>query len=534
MTWQFVSDIAFYTLLGLLLYVPIVSIVAGFMKIPFDEARDDVKEFLLGWASIASNDLADKLFKAAGISTVLVILAISAYSLNRLGDAVMPHTVKMTTYFGGEYVRWSINEEDNEWQNIKFDYKEIAGMGTDRVAWERTKAELGKFDVRFFRTSFLLFALIIVAGSVDLLLIVFDVSRKKTTLRVFDVSRKKIMLRGVALFIVGFLGAVLSQWMWIEQKENYVKNLVSSYESLYFKKHNVRPTLPDSYPRQNPETLLRKFGGYYPLGGKEKKNKLVENSEKVADFGFYYGKEWFWSEGRKLSEKLLEESINKNKRSLYGDEFQRYNYVVSEGEIYVAIWNRDLNVEELSNSGCDSEWSKDWIKNKWSQFSSGTMINVFPELTTIDIDDKNPKKIVHVCESIGLIKDGKKDKVGILDALSKHFMIAQRDESIKDYDPKEWVDVTVDYAGEILINIMECSYTINTNSGTYRPAPGVEVKDNEPFKFKYPPKKYYDGAYLEGVAKVFKKVLGESPKYIQYLDRERHFYAKNASLPMCK
>ena len=61
-------------------------------------------------------------------------------------------------------------------------------------------------------------------------------------------------------------------------------------------------------------------------------------------------------------------------------------------------------------------------------------------------------------------------KDGLMDAISKHFMLAQGPgTTIKEFDVTTWPDKKVAYAGEILVDLDTCSFRLNSNSGTYLP-----------------------------------------------------------------
>ena len=102
------------------------------------------------------------------------------------------------------------------------------------------------------------------------------------------------------------------------------------------------------------------------------------------------------------------------------------------------------------------------------------MINIFPE-------EKNTKNLSlkgqqTPCWLDGLDPDPEekklksKVKTGLLDAISKHYMIAQgKGKSIKDFDADKWSKTRVRYAGEIIVDVKNCQYWLNNGSGTYKP-----------------------------------------------------------------
>lgn len=135
---------------------------------------------------------------------------------------------------------------------------------------------------------------------------------------------------------------------------------------------------------------------------------------------------------------------------------QRYNYVLldsresfpGEGEIYtvlVAVWDGNVTLDEVKQL-CDR--AKD---GAGVEPTPAVMINSEVELCTSDI---NP-----------------------LDALSKHFMLAQgADTTIEKFDRKKWPFATVAYAGELEVDVADCTFSINSDSGTYRPQSVFRVR----------------------------------------------------------
>ena len=68
-------------------------------------------------------------------------------------------------------------------------------------------------------------------------------------------------------------------------------------------------------------------------------------------------------------------------------------------------------------------------------------------------------------------------KVGILDAMTKHFMLLQENPNLESFNLerfKDWASKEVTYAGElfVLISGKTCRVVINNGSGTYKPVAG--------------------------------------------------------------
>lgn len=242
MDWVFVKDIGFYALLGLLTFVPLVAIVASVSKKRYGDAHNTLNDFLKKWGAIAPASFLNVVFKIAGTSTVLVLLGFLAYSLNRLGDSTMPHTSAWVGYFGSKKAGWSI-ENEGDWDEVKYEFRIITGIRTDRQRWEKKKAELGKYDLRFFRTAFFLFVMIFTAGFIDVVYGGVLSRRRKVP------KKGELRKRGCWLIFIALLGITLTQWLWVDRQEQYVKNLVAQYRDLYEQKYGEeeKPEILESY-----------------------------------------------------------------------------------------------------------------------------------------------------------------------------------------------------------------------------------------------------------------------------------------------
>ena len=130
----------------------------------------------------------------------------------------------------------------------------------------------------------------------------------------------------------------------------------------------------------------------------------------------------------------------------------------------------------------------------------GDMVNFYPETP----DDgglksgENPSCVL-----------GSKPGTGFLDGSSKHFMLVQGPETaIPDYNARLWKEKEVQYAGEISVYITDstCYYTINSNSGTYRPHAADPHDPNNRF------------GYLDKVASLFDQIVNTYPAFESYFD----------------
>lgn len=240
-----------------------------------------------------------------------------------------------------------------------------------------------------------------------------------------------------------------------------------------------------------------------------------------------------------LNVDLLKKSINEHARHSYGKKYQRYNYVLNENdEIIVAQWlggshipkNRDTFIDLCTKSSSKSDSDSDEKSRLIEKFrdvngldKDSELLMAFIKRVNIDealrndaiekegirvkalIDDSalvnTAHDMVNFYAEEPLIKgtevklcQGRK----ILDELTKHFMLAQ---GVNDSDDTKinnsgftykWRFAEVAYAGEIIVDVVGCQYTINNGSGTYTPDP----------------------KYLKSVADRFGKILGiNAPVY---------------------
>ena len=262
-----------------------------------------------------------------------------------------------------------------------------------------------------------------------------------------------------------------------------------------------------------PPASIEEFGGPYPRAGNE------IGPQKIADFGFYFAKEIFYSQGKKLEPGLLEMSVAvyMNDGFPHAQEFQRYNYVIDEHDnIFVATWGNNLDFDEIDRGTCKTataaatptaggsdsiDTDDDGETQGFPKAREGEMINFYPE---------DPIKSAHGKQSpCWIAVAGSDEPAGLLDASSKHFMLAQKEghRSIQKYMPEVWTQAKVKYAGEIIVeitrgnagNVLMCEYTLNGNSGTYKPANGMNLKK---------------------VADLFGEVLEVAPAYTWVFDHE--------------
>ena len=189
--------------------------------------------------------------------------------------------------------------------------------------------------------------------------------------------------------------------------------------------------------------------------------------------------------------KYEENIILNGKNWLHGDEYQRYNYVVNQNnKILVAQWIPRDNIEPISIDEIAKACKKPSEAAVVAFKNTGRfMVNFYPEEPLIKGTE------VKFCHDDA---DGKRK---LLDELTKHFMMAQdtANQAVKnnEFDEKigfddSWQATEIAYAGEIIVDVRICQYTITNGSGTYTPNP----------------------KYLRDVADLFGKIEGiDAPAY---------------------
>jgi hypothetical protein len=228
------------------------------------------------------------------------------------------------------------------------------------------------------------------------------------------------------------------------------------------------------------------YGGPYPIA----KGALAD---KIAEFDTLRGARIGWDASKVavLSRSLFEDSIRANRQSgaPQAAEYQRYNYVVKDGRIRVAVWTTSGSLEDVCKQA--PRLASAYLG---ARVQSATMINFFPEEAALPSPSGPPRAMQRACEST--TPSGR--TVGVLDAHSKHFMLVQKpDTRLDDYrnSGAAWAKEEVDYAGEIIVDVRRCYYLINQGSGTYRPPGGRDG----------------DFRYLLAAARLFEEVLGVAP-----------------------
>jgi hypothetical protein len=204
-------------------------------------------------------------------------------------------------------------------------------------------------------------------------------------------------------------------------------------------------------------------------------------ADKIAEFDAMRAKDIGWNSSKviALTRDIFERSIKENRISDFprAKQYQRYNYVVKDGKILVAVWTITGTVKAACRGAPLSPG--DYVGGR---ITRGMMINFFPEDTYLP-NSHALGSVPKTCESMA--SSGK--VTGVLDGHSKHFLLVQGvDTHLSDYRPNisgpAWAEKEVDYAGEIIVDVKNCYYIINQNSGTYQPRGGERGNFNLLFK----------------------------------------------------
>ena len=230
------------------------------------------------------------------------------------------------------------------------------------------------------------------------------------------------------------------------------------------------------------------FGGPYPAHPDKVDKKQITFQE-------FFDERLFVSQGTVLEWKLFQDSIEVNSNLTYGEEYQRYNYVIrpDDNKIVVSIWTAPPNLGEMYQSRfiCKAGGTAFPPATRW------VMINFYPESPAAITQQNTPDfypQTPQTNRTSPCWVDGDKD--GFLDAMSKHFLLAQPNATIEQFDAEAWGKTEVAYAGEIIVDVQNCTYTVTNGSGTYQPKPGA------------------DNSNLLEVAEHFETRLGVGPKYV--------------------
>jgi hypothetical protein len=222
-------------------------------------------------------------------------------------------------------------------------------------------------------------------------------------------------------------------------------------------------------------------GGAGPFGGPY---GIHDGEKKKGEFDAFLAVQWDSSKAEHLTRELFESSIEKNRAIWPTDALERYNYVVQGDQVLVAVWTGSQTFNKIC-AGATVTGSSPSLA-----VEPHTMVDFFSEEPGLPFSAANVPSARKICTT------GPKP-TGVLDGHGKHFMLAQgEDTQIGGYKPGDggkWAETNVAYAGEILVDLTNCTYIINQNSGTYQPEPGPNFTN------------------LLGVAKLFKERVGVAP-----------------------
>lgn len=245
--------------------------------------------------------------------------------------------------------------------------------------------------------------------------------------------------------------------------------------------------------KQNtPDTYGGSTDGLYPIADGTPTGQLKKN--KIAEFD-RLPRGWESSVATVLRDHTLGASIESNKTSGLPDAalHQRYNYVVQElngqNEILVATWSfpgKQLRDKVDFDAICGPTGR---LVYSGATLEYGAMVNFWPEDQTLPDTPPPPRMTpilppplnsANACTSESMQKSPSELKsVGVMDAHSKHFMLAQgRGTTLGNYSAQtqaKWTGKLVKYAGEIIVDVKNCTYLINQGSGTYWPHAGTVI-----------------------------------------------------------
>ena len=226
----------------------------------------------------------------------------------------------------------------------------------------------------------------------------------------------------------------------------------------------------DSGGSQSCAEMIEQWEGPIPFGGPASSPaalKPLERAAKIAEFTSYPVPIRSLSVATRLTKEVFKDSIKENLAAPYAVRYQLYNYVVTtECEIRAATWTDKGFSAVLSDKKICVEDERRIAAGN----IAGTMINFFPEDLGSQFREMNINIANQASRSPCWLSVTPKKKKGILDALSKHFMLAQKEGSmIQQFDATKWQKTELAYAGEILVDLKNCTYSLNNGSGTYRP-----------------------------------------------------------------
>lgn len=227
--WEFIREFWLFFLLGIIAVVPLAMLTAALLDTSYSSAVKRVRKFLETWASFAGEE-AWKAVLAVQVGGAVILLAMLAWALNRLGDATVPQVSGAFDHFGKDRVAWSLDYE-SEWDDLRHDFREVTGIGNDQAKYEEVKARLGSYEYSFFRTLFWLALILVTAGIVDL-------------------SRKVRRKRGTLEVCLGLLVAFASVAIWANRQDRFIGNMVSEYRDTHKHQTGAEPSLPAHYLRE--------------------------------------------------------------------------------------------------------------------------------------------------------------------------------------------------------------------------------------------------------------------------------------------
>jgi len=219
---------------------------------------------------------------------------------------------------------------------------------------------------------------------------------------------------------------------------------------------------------------------YFLSGARSLHDLNVANSaEKVAEIGSYFAQKMFYTQVSVLDAALFEQSVQFN-----GNTEQVYNYVVSNGKVYVATWSR--------------------IKDIYPRFKNCVRYPMKLGMM-VDSGERAVRRHLDTC-FVFPYAFAAKHQVSVTQAVSDHFMLAQRKGGIEDYLPERWIEKSVDFAGQIKVMKHKngtYDYRINGHGSHYFPL----VSDAQCERGNI--------IYLARIGRLFEFILSKPPNMLE-------------------
>lgn len=207
--------------LALIGAMPVFLLVASLTRTSVTDGKKKTQKFLKQWGGIAPPSLKVWIRTTIGTSVGFSFLVALTFAFNLLGDQrhVTPAFSKAFGHFGNPYTEWSVTHAE-EWDAFREKIKGKWAMRhpdenlvLDKKAFEEWKNARGKEQVRIPRTLIWFSVLLLAAG-------------------LYDLSSARYRRRGILIINLGAVSFVLLMSIWADRKNSYVRNVVTTNETL--------------------------------------------------------------------------------------------------------------------------------------------------------------------------------------------------------------------------------------------------------------------------------------------------------------